>query len=40
MNKPGLVYHETSKKHFSTEENYVLQLLFLVEGETLGFVDI
>ena len=39
MNKPGLVYHETPKK-ISTEENYVLQLLFLVEGETLGFVDI
>lgn len=40
MNKPGLVYHETSKIKISTEENYVLQLLFLVEGETLGFVDI
>ena len=39
MKKPGLVYHETSKI-ISTEENYVLQLLFLVEGETLGFVDI
>ena len=39
MNKSFLVYHETPKKT-STEENYVLQLLFLVEGETLGFVDI